>query len=88
MIFDSLFEKRASLENPSSNLSDPANWLVHAFGAQPTSTGVLVSEKNVTQIVAFWSAVNTIADTLAELPLKLIRMKPDGSSDNVTNHPS
>lgn len=88
MIFDQLFQKRASLENPSTNLSDPAAWLAHAFGAAPSSTGVLVSEKNATQIVAFWSAVNTIADTLAALPIKLIRSKSDGSTENIHVHPA
>jgi HK97 family phage portal protein len=88
MIFDQLFEKRASLENPSTSLSDPANWLLHAFGAAPNSSGVMVSEKNATQIVAFWSAVNTISDTLAELPMKLIRTKEDGTTETVTRHPA
>jgi len=88
MIFDQLFEKRASLENPSTSLSDPANWLLHAFGAQPNSSGVMVSEKNATQVVAFWSAVNTISDTLAELPLKLTRIKEDGTTETVNRHPA
>lgn len=88
MILDQLFQSRANLENPSTSLSDPANWLLHAFGAQPASSGVMVSEANATQVVAFWSAVNTISDTLAELPLKLIRSKPDGTTETVTNHPA
>lgn len=86
MIFDQLFESRASLENPSTSLSDPANWLFHAFGAQPTAANVIVTERNATQITAFWSAVNTISDTLAELPIKLIRTKPNGDTIEVKNH--
>lgn len=88
MIFDSLLEKRNNLENPTTDLADPANWLLHAFGAAPTATNILVSEKTATQITAFWSAVNTISDTLAELPLKLIRVNADGTSANVTRHPA
>ena len=49
MILDSIFTKRASLENPSTSLSDPANWLYHAFGAQPTAADIVVTDKNVTQ---------------------------------------
>jgi HK97 family phage portal protein len=82
MIFDRLFEKRASFES----VSDPASWLATAFGAVPNSAGVSVSEKTATQIVAFWSAINTISDTLAELPLKLVRTQADGSSDVVQIH--
>ena len=88
MIFDQLFETRASLENPSTSLSDPANWLFGAFGASPTAANVVVSEQNVTQITAFWSAVNTISDTLAELPLQLIRAKPDGTHEKIHAHPA
>jgi len=88
MILDRLFERRASLENPSTSLSDPANWLFNAFGAQPTTANIVVTERNATQITAFWSAVNTISDTLAELPIKLIRNLDDGTQEAVRGHPA
>ena len=88
MILDRIFERRASLENPSTSLSDPANWLFNAFGAQPTTANIVVTERNATQITAFWSAVNTIADTLAELPIKLVQNNEDGTSTVVTGHPA
>ena len=88
MILAKLFEQRASLENPSTSLSDPANWLFNAFGAAPTSANIVVNERNATQITAFWSAVNTIADTLGELPLRLIQNNADGSQEVVRGHPS
>jgi HK97 family phage portal protein len=88
MILAKLFEQRASLENPSTSLSDPANWLFNAFGAQPTTANITVTERNATQITAFWSAVNTISDTLGELPLRLIQNNADGSQEVVRGHPS
>ncbi len=88
MILDRLFEKRASLENPSTSLSDPANWLFEAFGALPSASNVTVTEKNAIQITAFWSAVNTIADTLGELPIRLVKSKRDGTFKIVDRHPS
>lgn len=88
MIFDRLFESRASLENPSTSLSDPANWLFNAFGAQPTNSNIVVTERNATQITAFWSAVSTISDTLAELPIQLIQNKRDGTTKRIKNHPA
>ncbi len=88
MILDRLFERRASLENPSTSLSDPANWLFNAFGAQPTTANIVVTERNATQITAFWSAINTIADTLAELPIKLIQNLDDGAQKAVRGHPA
>ena len=88
MILDRWLEKRASLENPSTSLSDPANWLFGAFGAQPTAADIIVTEKNATQITAYWAAIGTIADTLAELPIKLIQMKRNGQSKQVKSHPA
>lgn len=88
MILAKLFEQRASLENPSTSLSDPANWLFNAFGAQPTTSNITVTERNATQVTAFWSAVNTISDTLGELPLRLIQNNADGTQKVVLGHPS
>lgn len=88
MILDRLFTKRASLENPSTSLSDPANWLYEAFGASPTASSQVVSERTAIQITAFWSAVNTISDTLGELPVRLIQGKRDGSFKVIDRHPS
>lgn len=88
MILAKLFEQRASLENPSTSLSDPANWLFNAFGAQPTTANITVTERNATQITAFWSAINTISDTLGELPVRLIQNNADGSQKIIRGHPS
>lgn len=85
MILSSIFAKRASPENPQTNLADPATWLHEAFGASPTVTGRTVTPKNVRQITAFFSAVATISDTLAELPIQLIRSR-NGTRTVVTNH--
>jgi HK97 family phage portal protein len=88
MILDRIFEQRASLENPSTSLSDPANWLFNAFGAAPSTANIIVTERNATQITAFWSAVNTISDTLGELPVRLIKNNEDGTQESIRNHPS
>lgn len=88
MILDRIFEQRASLENPSTSLSDPANWLFNAFGAQPSQANIVVTERNATQITAFWSAVNTISDTLAELPVWLVKNNADGTQERIIGHPA
>ncbi len=80
MILDRLFETRASLENPSTTLSE-------ALGAIPTTSNVVVNERRALQVVAFWSAVNTISDTLAVLPIKLIRKNNNNEHQVVTDHP-
>ena len=88
MILDRLFERRAHLENPSTSLSDPANWLFNAFGSAPSTANIVVTERNVTQVTAFWSAINTISDTLGELPIRLIQTNADGTQEIVVGHPA
>lgn len=87
-MLDLLFEKRASLENPSTSLSDPANWLHEALGAVPSSANIVVNDKTAMQIAAFWSAVNTISDTLAELPIRLVHNKKNGTTRIIKTHPA
>ncbi len=86
-MLDLLFSKR-SLENPDTSLSDPANWLFEALGSQPTSSKVLVNEDTAIQLTAVWSAVNTISDTLAELPLQLVQKKRDHTTRVINKHPT
>jgi HK97 family phage portal protein len=87
MILDRLFSKRATRDNLST-LADPDDWLFQAFGAGPTASRISVTDRNATQITAFWSAVGTIADTLAELPLRLVQVKNNGTTKNIKSHPS
>lgn len=87
-MLDLLFSKRASLENPQTSLSDPANWLFEAMGAVPSSAKVNVNEKTALQLTAFWSAVNTISDTVAELPVALIHTQRNGNKRNIKSHPA
>jgi len=87
MIFDKLLSKRSATELRSS-LANPDDWLFAAFGAVPSATGVAVNEKTAIQIVAYWSAVSTISDTLASLPLKLVRSLKDGNTETINIHPA
>lgn len=88
MLFSSLFEKRqGSLENPSTSLADPATWLFATLGGRPTASNVVVNEKTAYQITAFWSSVNIIANTLAILPIQLLKRLPNNDIEVVPNHP-
>ena len=87
MIFDQLMQKRGATEH-RSGLANPDDWLSAAFGSIASETGVVVNDRSATQIVAYWSAVNTISDTLAELPIKLVRTRKDGTNETTNAHPS
>lgn len=67
----------ASPENPSTNLSNPASWLMEAFGVS-SDAGVTVSEQTAMKVSAVYACVTLIAKTIASLPLKVYRRKANG----------
>ena len=70
---------RRSLENPATKLSNPAQWLVDAFGGGPSDAGVPVTQQSAISLTAVWCAVRIISETLASVPLFVYeRQEPRG----------
>lgn len=69
-----------SPENPSTPLSYPAQWLVDIFGGGLSFTGRNVSVDSAMRTSAVYSCVTLIAHTIASLPLKIYRGKPNGEA--------
>lgn len=72
----------ASPENPSTNLSNPASWLVDLFGGT-TDAGIAVTEQGSMKTSAVHACVTLIAKTVGSLPLKVYRRKANGESIEV-----
>lgn len=80
-------ESRASLENPSVPLSDPAAWN-EAFGAgQQTDVGIAVNKQTAIGISAVNQAVRMISGDVSKLPAKVYRRLDDGREVD-RNHPA
>src|SRR5208283_1896124 len=62
-------EQRTSLENPSTPLSFPAEWLLDIFNGGRTDSGIRVSEMTALQVGTVYAAVNIISDGVSSLPL-------------------
>lgn len=73
----------SSPENPSTNLSNPAGWLIDYFGGGPTDAGVAVSEQSSMRTSVVYACVNLIAKSIGSLPLKVYRRKNNGDSIEV-----
>lgn len=71
-LFRSLFEARASIENPTVPISSAA--ITELLGGAPSAAGVRVNEKTALRIVAVFRCVELIAGTCAALPLKTYRV--------------
>ena len=88
-ILGKVIERRASPENPSTNLANPADWLIDWASGQPSKAGVRVGEQKSLGISSVWACVNLYASTLGSLPLILYRRSPDCKSrERATNHPA
>lgn len=79
-------ERRDSLENPKTSLSNPDAWLWDAFGASKSKTGVAVNERTSLQSVAVFACVRILANTLASLPWVTYERLPVGKQ-RASGHP-
>lgn len=70
-----LREFRSSLENPSSPLSFPAEWLLDIFNGGRTDSGLRVSEMTALQVSTVFSCVNLISGAMGSLPLAVYEVK-------------
>ena len=64
-------EFRSSLENPSTPLSYPAEWLLDIFNGGRTDSGIRVSELTALQIATVYSCVDLISGGLAATDLNV-----------------
>jgi HK97 family phage portal protein len=62
-----------SLENPSTPLSAPDDWLYDALGSWRASSGVNVNAQTALSYAAWWRGVNLLARDVGRLPLHLCR---------------
>ena len=71
-------EQRASPENPTTNLSNPDQWLYDAWGAGGQSdSGESVNAKSVLGISAVWACVRVISEAIAGFPFSVIEQTED-----------
>ena len=80
------FFKKRSIENPSTPLSAPDDWLLDLAGGA-TSSGVNVNPQSAMTYAPVYRAVNLISQDVAKLPLVVYRRNGEGK-DKATQHPA
>lgn len=81
-------ELAAETYGPAQPVSDHRHWLVRAIGGGRSKAGPSVSEYTAMQLPVVYAAVSIIADTVAQLPLNLMRKRADGrGADVADDHP-
>lgn len=78
---------RRSLENPSTPLSDPDDWLYEALGAHRSTSGVRVSHRLALTIDWIWKGVNLIGNYMGKTPCVVYRRDGNGK-ERATEHPA
>jgi HK97 family phage portal protein len=64
---------------PPTSPSDPAQWLVDAWGGPPTKSGISISSLDALRSTAVLSCVRILSETVASLPLVVYRrLEPRG----------
>lgn len=80
-------QSRASIENPSTSLSDPAAWLFDSLGGQTSDSGMRVNQKTALTYSPLWRAVNVLSRDVAKLPLDVMK-RIDGGKERDRAHPA
>lgn len=80
-------EQRASIENPSTSLSNPDSWLFTAWGAGTTESNVPVTQETALRFSAVWACTNVLSQDIAKLPLLTYRRLERGK-ERATEHPA
>jgi HK97 family phage portal protein len=65
MGFIASIERRASIENPSTSLANPALWLTDALGVSTSSAGVRVNPDKALSVSAIYAAMRVLANVIA-----------------------
>jgi HK97 family phage portal protein len=76
----------SSAFGPSAPISDPNGWFVRAVG-QKTAAGTSPTEFTAMQLPAVYACFNRISNPLAGFPMKIMKPKKGGGSEEVIDHP-
>lgn len=87
MIFDRLFEARATAEYARTTLKEPASWIETWFGGPETYAGPRVTEETALAHHAVGACVRVLAETLSTLRIHVVqRLEPRGRR-RLDSHP-
>lgn len=70
----------------SSDMTNPANWLLEFAGGRKTTAGVSVTELKAMGVSSVFACVRNLAEDEAKLPLPIYEELPDGSREKRKDH--
>lgn len=79
--------RRRSLENPSTSIANPDDWLYETFGATPAASGQSVNRQTILTYSPIWRGVNLLSTDVAKLPLHVYKRVGE-AKERDTSHPA
>lgn len=76
----------ALTKTTTSNVSNPASWLLSAMGGEPVTAGVAVTPQTALTCAAVLAAVSILCQDVAKLPLLVYKRLSGGGSEPARNH--
>lgn len=73
----SAFKESRSIEDPRTNLSNPANWLADWMTDGRSSSGVSVNERSALGYSAAFACINVLSKDVGQLPAQVFRRAGD-----------
>ena len=82
-----LVQQTRSIENPSTSLADPDEWLYEGLGAGRSTSGVRMGREKALTIATVWRAVSLIARDVAKLPI-ILYQRAGAGKERAIEHPA
>ncbi len=86
-LFASLLGASAAPRFGDTASASNSGWLIRAIGGGKTAAGTVVTEHSALRLPVVYACVNRIANPLARFPIRIMRPKAGGGSEEVTDHP-
>jgi len=77
-----------SLENPSTPLSDPDEWLYEALGSRQSDSGIRVNRRTAHTYAAYWRGKTLLTTYFAKVPTLVYRRDGDKGKVRDRAHPA
>src|SRR5258705_5597870 len=71
-----------------SGTASPEAWLFDAFGARPTSAGVVVTPRHAMECAPVHCAVQSISEAIGQLPVHVYKRGSGDAKERDPNHPA
>jgi len=69
-----------------SNIKNPTQWLVEAFGGKPSKTGIKVTTESALGLAPVMYAVNKISGHIGQMPINVVSYDKSGKKEYMRNN--